>query len=192
MTSTRSKMVEDAVKADVGENKDVSSIQGRDVLNDLFEKFDIPHSQTGNEDADIIEDWTSFLIWLTEKGVKKELLSKNQNTVMLGILCAAAERLVHYAGGNKPFLMMLTVNAANRSYFQDSTTNPVSLFELAQEQREVLGEYSEWREYIADITNAIDELFEKKQEMVRIKIAVAVSGLLKSAWSVLGMRKQKF
>lgn len=164
-----------------------TSAKEQGPLNVLFEKFGIARAQTGNYDADRIEDWTTMLLWLTEKGVRRDQLSKNGNAVMMGILCLVAECLASRAGENKAFCMMMVANAANRAFFAENPMRPSAVYELAKAQRDLFDEYSQWREYVADITGGVDEVFETGDEKARTKIAVAVSGLMKNAWSVLSM-----
>ena len=189
MTQGSSKI---ATIAKAGEEaaKKAAVIRGRQSLKQLLDALGISQSQTGMPEADAIEDWTSLLIWLTEKGFRKDQLSKDENAVMLGIMCAVAENLARHAGENKAFCLMLTANACNRVFFSENPIRTKLLIELAQEQRTILGEYSQWREHLGDIAAAVDDLFKNGDGVVRMKVAIAINALLKSAWSILGMGKR--
>lgn len=185
----RSPRVAAIAKAGEQAAKRLPALQAWEKLARIFKKLDISFSRTGNTQADMIEDWTTLLLWLTEKGVTKSGLTKDETAVMLGVMCVVAERLTHYAGEEKTFGVALTANAANRAFFADNPMRTAVLYEIAKGQRDMLLEYSQWREYVTDITAGVDELFETGSEKSRAKIAVAVNGLLKSAWSVLAMKR---
>lgn len=187
----RSPRVAAIAKAGEQAAKRLPALQAWEKLARIFKKLDISFSRTGNTQADMIEDWTTLLLWLTESGMKKKNLTKDDTAVMLGILCVAAERLADYTGEEKQFAMLLTVNAANRTFFAGNPMRTAVLFEIAKGQRDMLLEYSQWREYVGDIRTGVDELFETGSEKSRVKIAVAVNGLLKSAWSVLEIGKKR-
>lgn len=164
----------------------VLTIGGRAILDEMFGKFGLTPSRMGTPDADIIEDWTTMLLWLTEKGVKREGLTKDENSVMLGILFVVAEHLARHAGEYTPFSMMLTVNAANRVFFAENPVRPLLLAEMAKRQRGSFLRDSACVGFSADIGRAIDSLFANKEEKERMKITIAVNGMMKSGRSVLG------
>ena len=185
MTALKISGTKETVRAGAAAVKTMPMIRGQETLNEMFKKFGLTHANTGLTEADIIEDWTTLLIWTTEKGVKKDQLSKDESSVMLGVLYVAAERLVRHGGEDKPFAMMLTVNAANRAFFAQNPARPTVLFELADRQCKKFEENVDCREYVADIAGGIDALLTEKDEKTRVKIAIAVSGLLKFARSAL-------
>lgn len=184
MTAKLSGIASGKTGADVKEP--VLTIGGREILDEMFAKFGLTPSRTGMPDADIIEDWTTMLLWLTEKGVKREGLTKDENSVMLGVLCVIAEHLARHAGENAPFFMMLTVNAANRVFFAENPVRPLLLAEMAKRQCAAFLRDSACAGFSADIGRAVDSLFANREENERMKIAVAVNGMMKNGRSVLG------
>ncbi|HEY8190945.1 MAG TPA: hypothetical protein VIG74_00870 [Alphaproteobacteria bacterium] len=168
---------------------DMPGLRNRDTLDALMGKFNLPRSATGHAEADIIEDWTTLLIWLTEKSPGAQGLSTEGSSIMLGALCAMAECLARHAGEDRAFCMMLTVNAANRAFFAENPVRPLLLSEMAKRQRDVFAADATSTQYIADIARATDALVQNGDDKERMKIAVAVSNLLKTARSALGTGK---
>jgi hypothetical protein len=158
-----------------------ASVRNRDMLDALMTKFGLPRSTTGHAEADMLEDWTTVLIWSTEKGPSRETLSKDGSIIMLGALHAAAEGLAHRIGEEKAFYMMLTVNAANRAFFAENPVRPLLLSEMAKRQRDAFSESPACAQYVSDIAAAVEALIANGDDKERMKIAVAITNLLKTA-----------
>ena len=186
MTAEKSARISQISRAGAEAARQENIIRRRETMNELFKRFGIKHSQIGNTVADVIEDWTTLILWLTEKGIKADRLTKDENTIALGIFCVVAEALTRHAAEDKAFYMMITANAANRAFFTGNPMRPMTAYEVAKRQYEAFSEDVACKDYVADIVGGVDSLFENMDEKVRTKIAIAISGLLKTARPVLG------